>query len=143
MRRFQYLAVSVVAAAAVAFAALAALSRPTAFAAPPAPSPVLLGESGQSVSCPTASFCIALGDGSAVTFNGRSWSRPKNLHTFQGLQSVSCPSSSFCAAVGAGQGITFNGRDWSKPSNIDVNSNNTNNNLYAVSWADSIDRRNT
>jgi hypothetical protein len=39
--------------------------------------------------------------------------------------------------VGAGQGITFNGRDWSKPSNIDVNSNNTNNNLYAVSCASS------
>ena len=52
------------------------------------------------MSCPSASFCVAVDDdGNAFTYNGSSWSTPSRIDTIGDLTSVSCPSSSFCVAV--------------------------------------------
>jgi hypothetical protein len=72
------------------------------------------------VSCPSASFCVAVDAyGNGVTFNGSSWTAPANIDATNGLTSVSCPSASFCVAVdGAGNALTFNGSAWAAPANI-------------------------
>ncbi len=72
-----------------------------------------------SVSCPSASFCVAVDDsGNALTFNGSSWSAPTSIDMHV-LYSVSCTSASFCAAVDlGGNALTFNGSSWSAPTNI-------------------------
>jgi hypothetical protein len=62
----------------------------------------------QDVSCPTTSFCVAVGqrgDSSALieTWNGRSWTNtPTGLPPGTGdLQGVSCPTPRSCVAVGS------------------------------------------
>ncbi len=90
----------------------------------------------QNISCPTATFCAAVGTGGwGQTFNGSSWGAPTNIdpssnpsgHT---LTSISCPSASFCAAVDQpGNALTFNGSSWSAPVAVD----NTLNSFSAVS----------
>ena len=92
----------------------------------------------ENISCPTVTFCAAVGAGGyGQTFNGSSWGAPTNVdpssnpsgHT---LGSVSCPSASFCAAVDqAGNAVTFNGSSWSAPIAVDT----TGNSLAAVSCA--------
>ncbi len=83
-----------------------------------------------SVSCPTASFCMAVGDtgtsgtggptgpGTAITWNGSSWSAPQSIgNSTYGLGRVSCPTASFCIAAGDGGNVfTYNGASWSAPS---------------------------
>ena len=72
-----------------------------------------------SVSCPSASFCVAVdGSGNVLTYNGSSWSVPKSIDAGGGgLTSVSCPSASFCAAVdNDGNVLTYNGTSWSSQS---------------------------
>ena len=76
------------------------------------------------VSCPSASFCIAVDDGGdAFTYDGSSWSAPDGIFSSGGLMSVSCPSVSFCVAVGdfgeGGAALTYNGSSWSAPTVID------------------------
>ena len=53
-----------------------------------------------SVSCPSASFCMAvLGSGYAAMYNGTTWSRPATLSSSAGQpDSVSCRSARFCVA---------------------------------------------
>jgi hypothetical protein len=81
----------------------------------------------QRVSCPSVTFCVAVGVGGwGQTFNGSSWSAgadidPSTNPSGHGLNSVSCPSASFCAAVDeAGNALTFNGSSWSAPGTIDA-----------------------
>ena len=80
----------------------------------------------RSVSCASASFCVAVGAnrteryGDALIYNGSSWSPTEKLDA-QTLQAVSCVSSSFCAALDEGSpgyAITFNGQSWSTPVSI-------------------------
>ena len=90
----------------------------------------------ENISCPTATFCAAVGAGGfGQTFNGSAWGARTNIdpssnpsgHT---LTSISCPSASFCAAVDqAGNAMTFNGSSWTAPAPVD----NTRNSLTAVS----------
>ena len=80
----------------------------------------------ENISCPTATFCAAVGvSGYGQTFNGSSWGTPTNIdpssnpsgHT---LTAISCPSASFCGAVDqAGNALTFNGNSWSSPVAIE------------------------
>lgn len=74
-----------------------------------------------SVSCPSSSFCVAVGNnGDVVTYNGTSWSGPVNIDGSTILWSVSCPSSSFCVAGDySGDILTYNGTSWSSPDNVD------------------------
>jgi hypothetical protein len=80
-----------------------------------------------SVSCPTARFCLAVDaqDSSAFVFNGSRWSSAPSINdpvpgTRTGMASVSCPSAGFCAAVDNGaNAFTFNGTSWSPATAID------------------------
>jgi hypothetical protein len=80
----------------------------------------------ESVSCATASFCVAVDySGNALTWDGSSWSSPQSIDP-NGLYSVSCPSASFCAAVdGSGNALTWDGSSWSSPQSIDPYNPNT------------------
>ena len=100
-----------------------AAPAPGAAATPPAPD----HQSGnfRSVSCPTATFCVAVDESgnNALTWNGTSWSRPVTIDPGGyrvELTSVSCPTTSFCAAVDTlGRALTWNGHAWSAPQGID------------------------
>ncbi len=56
----------------------------------------------QSVSCPTDSFCVAVGQGGTIltTSDGGSTWTPQTSPTAQTLSGVSCASQTTCAAVG-------------------------------------------
>src|SRR6202035_3209564 len=88
------------------------------------------------VSCPAASFCVAVDlEGDALTFNGSTWSTPTAVDPGNQISSVSCPSTTFCVAVGnnfapavaarrgsagpAGNAYTFHAGAWSAPVAID------------------------
>ena len=62
------------------------------------------GGSLTSVSCPSASFCVAIDASENVfMFNGSSWSAPQSLESGADLHpGVSCASASFCVAVDGG-----------------------------------------
>lgn len=64
-----------------------------------------------SVSCPSASFCVAVDwGGRALTYDGSSWSVPLTIDPGHALSSVSCPSELFCAAVDyRGNVLTYRG----------------------------------
>ncbi|HLH64252.1 MAG TPA: hypothetical protein VKV27_00975 [Solirubrobacteraceae bacterium] len=90
-----------------------------AIASAPAPA----GEQLRGVSCPTSSFCVAVGGpGTAQasqtlieTWNGSSWTVGPSMANGS-LGGVSCTSPSFCAAVGQGSSGplvgTWNGGSW-------------------------------
>lgn len=90
-----------------------------------------------SVSCPSASFCVAvLGSGYAVTYDGTTWSQPSGVSSSpSGLSSVSCPTASFCMAVDAGDSSTFmfNGSTWSSAPTIEDPVPNTDMGMASVS----------
>ena len=67
------------------------------------------------VSCPTATFCMAVGvNGDAVASNGTAWGTPVQVNGAALLTSVSCTSSSFCAATDDRGGVyLWNGSSWS------------------------------
>jgi hypothetical protein len=75
---------------------------------------------GASVSCSSATFCVAVGESAggsayalyALTYNGTSWSPPTNIDSGGGSSSVSCSSPTFCAAVHNGDALTYNGTSW-------------------------------
>jgi hypothetical protein len=75
-----------------------------------------------SVSCPTASFCVAVDvDGYAFTYNGSSWSSAEPIDTGHAYLEVSCPTASFCVVVDeAGYALTYNSGSWSTAEAIDV-----------------------
>ena len=72
-----------------------------------------------AISCPATSFCAATDwTGAYVTFNGKTWSAPRQISsTASQVDSVSCTSATFCMAVdvGSAQGgdiYTYNGSTW-------------------------------
>jgi hypothetical protein len=76
------------------------------------------------ISCPSATFCLALGDPGALRWNGQRWATaPAPGHPdplTSGMQELSCTSRSFCLAVGMSAGsrgkaqyATWNGSTWS------------------------------
>ena len=79
-------------------------------------------EDPTAVSCPSASFCLAvLGSGYTATYDGTRWSRPTRLSSSAAEpDSVSCPTVSFCLAVDAqdSSALLFNGSRWSSAPGI-------------------------
>ena len=75
-----------------------------------------LGPTLAAISCPSASFCVAVDDaGRTLTFNGRRWSAPARVDP-AGLVAVSCLSQRFCVAVDAtGEALAWSGARWSAP----------------------------
>jgi hypothetical protein len=70
------------------------------------------------LSCPTTTFCAAIGLNFVTTFNGKTWSVPKVIDAtpVPSLWSVTCPTATFCKVVNAhGYVFTYNGLTWSAP----------------------------
>jgi len=71
-----------------------------------------------SISCPTSSYCIAVGSAnddtanSILAYNGTSWSPQDSSISPSGLYGVSCPTPTLCYAVGAGPILVSNGTTW-------------------------------
>lgn len=87
----------------------------------------------EAISCPSATFCVAVDDGGiATTFNGSSWSWPQMIDPSGAadaqlagpLSDVSCASTTFCVAVGdsAGRAVMFNGSRWTLTAPLDSKS---------------------
>jgi phage-related protein len=93
--------------------------------AAPQPGPDHQSGNFRSVSCPTATFCMAVDESgnNALAWNGTSWSRPVTIDPDGDrveLTSVSCATPAFCAAVDTlGRAITWNGQRWSAPDEVD------------------------
>jgi hypothetical protein len=65
-----------------------------------------------SVSCSSASFCVAAGS-AAISWDGTDWSSPLPVGNGQPMVAVSCVSASFCLAVdAAGNYATYDGSSW-------------------------------
>jgi hypothetical protein len=64
-----------------------------------------------SVSCRSASFCVAVGLSDWLIYKGgHKWSSPVSIDPGRVLDSVSCPSTSFCVAVDtSGRAVTYRG----------------------------------
>jgi hypothetical protein len=82
------------------------------------------------VSCPSVSFCEAVGynsyGGDVVTFDGRSWGAPQLLDPGYKLHSVSCVSASFCVVGAAVNAFTYLDGVWSAPQIVDPADTNGN-----------------
>src|ERR1700683_2343991 len=64
-----------------------------------------------AVSCPSASFCVAVDNmGYVMTYNGTSWSAPADIDGTRPMRALSCVSSSFCVTGDSmGDVLTYNG----------------------------------
>ena len=62
------------------------------------------------VSCTSATFCMAVGNGPAYRYDGAGWSPPDSRN---GGTAVSCVSPSFCIGVGSGAATRYDGSHWS------------------------------
>ncbi len=83
--------------------------------------PTNLAGYGQSISCASTDFCMAVDDaGNAYTFNGTSWSGPTLVDGTSFLYSVSCPTNSFCVAGDdVGSVFIYSAGSWSGAINIE------------------------
>ena len=79
------------------------------------PTPVVPGQTSSfltGVSCPSVSFCVAIGSMGVEQWDGSTWTIP----SFPGggaPTSVSCQTPSFCMTVGGMQAEEWNGTAWS------------------------------
>jgi hypothetical protein len=87
-----------------------------------------------SISCPSTSFCLTIdGAGNAATYDGASWSTPRQIVPRADVQpdfpngaTVSCASPTFCVAVlktasgGPSWAESYDGAAWSGPVQVDV-----------------------
>ena len=75
------------------------------------------------ISCPTATFCVAVDNGGdAFTFTGSVTDWPESTvdPNQDAIASVSCPSTTFCAAVDqSGDAYTYDGTSWNPSGDID------------------------
>lgn len=79
-----------------------------------------------SVSCPSASMCVALDIfGRVMTYDGTGWSQPRHIDARPSEHAIACASSSFCAVVGNflgggedGEAVTYDGRTWSTATRV-------------------------
>ncbi len=76
-----------------------------------------------SLSCPSAMFCMAMNFNNTVfTWNGSTWSAPITVNdpNGTGLAALSCASASSCVTLdNNGNVLTWNGSAWSAPRSID------------------------
>jgi hypothetical protein len=77
-----------------------------------------------SVSCSSASFCMAGASVNLFIYSAGSWSDPQSVDPNDGngtgIESVSCVSPSFCVAVDAiGNALTYRDGSWSTPDDVD------------------------
>lgn len=78
-------------------------------------------ESIQAISCPAATFCLAMQDTSPVpqkvqSWDGSKWSALPSPSNLADLQALSCSSSSHCVAVSSKTASVWNGTSWQATS---------------------------
>ncbi len=73
-----------------------------------------------SLTCATATSCLAVINGSVSNWNGSSWSTPQVVQGINYITDVACASPTLCQ-VGDSEGktATFNGTSWTFPGWID------------------------
>jgi len=72
-----------------------------------------------SVSCASPTFCTAVDGGSALTYNGTSWSSADDIDGSNPIASVSCPTAMSCVAVDKyGGTFGYNGTSWSSDGSL-------------------------
>lgn len=76
-----------------------------------------------AVSCPSASFCMAVGGAQAVAYVDGVWTAPQMINpganVNSGLGTVSCGSAAFCmAGTDDGRAFMYDGRTWSAPTRV-------------------------
>jgi len=76
-----------------------------------------------SISCPTASFCMAADNGGNVyTYTRGTWSAGQRIDSDGGLTSISCPTASFCAATSTGStAYIYSAGTWSASQLVGAN----------------------
>lgn len=84
-----------------------------------------------SISCPTTSWCVALGNnGYFFTYSNGLWVNPSDIGGLAGTNSevsVSCPTTSWCMASDAfGATYQYSDGSWEGAGQIDVNEPDTN-----------------
>ena len=83
------------------------------------PKSLLPASSATSVSCPSASTCVATSGDEWARYQGGTWSAAKAMGRSITVTAVSCASASYCVGIGwadstnAGSSTTFNGSTWS------------------------------
>lgn len=72
------------------------------------------GSAMLAVSCASARFCAAGGvEGYTLTYNGKSWSKPKQpFGETNIIEDLSCVSSRFCLAADSYQPMVYDGKRW-------------------------------
>ena len=82
--------------------------------------PVQVGQATtlSALSCASASFCVAIGNGSGgltdlESYDGTSWTHAIDLPGYAGQLQVSCASASFCLANAGTSYASFDGSTWS------------------------------
>jgi hypothetical protein len=96
-----------------------------------------------SVSCATASFCVAVDNsGNALEWTGSSWSNPAVIDASNYLASISCSSSTFCEAVDQnGNAVQWNAAAWLAPAKIDGTSQLGSVSCYSSLFCVAVDQR--
>ncbi len=112
MKRFVGLSVTT-----VLIAGMAAATAGAATGGTPVTTPSVIDGQLSSVSCWSASGCMAVGSSSAgglaELWNGTTWSVVPIAAGSAALSGVSCPSGKNCIAVGGLQAERWNGKTWS------------------------------
>jgi uncharacterized Fe-S cluster protein YjdI len=80
-----------------------------------------------AVSCASATFCVAIDSYFALTYNGKTWSKPRLINVAGAqqdamggsLSSVSCPSVGFCAAEDGSDVYFLHGKTWTEQKGVD------------------------
>jgi hypothetical protein len=71
------------------------------------------------VSCAAPTFCVAVGSGAAIVYDGNHWSAPVQIDAGRAMEGVSCPSPSWCMAIDHdGRAMRFDGQSWTAPAAI-------------------------
>lgn len=81
-------------------------------------SPPVMLNGATRVSCATPLLCVAvsLGEGTAYTYDGSTWSLVPSVQGTDGLTNVSCTAPSTCVVAGPGLLATFDGTTWTVTS---------------------------
>ena len=109
------------------------------------PEPVPLRNAYRKLACASASFCMALGGGTAPfegepsfpltwsEWNGSRWSTSQNAPSSGPLSGLACPSSTFCMTWGRDDAMTFDGSSWSTPKPVPVQNAGPSNGVSYIS----------
>lgn len=81
-----------------------------------------------SVSCASATFCVASGDGSVSIYDGAGWSATAMVDQGSHIESLSCPTDTFCAAVDtAYDALIYKSGVWSRRTTTGLTSHASDN----------------